>query len=65
MYFACVAVKRRTAQLRCTKCGSTGACIGCMPISLGRLFAFFVLHGLQAVTTFVQSFAPPRESGIR
>ena len=65
MYFAWVGVRRRTAQLRCTKCGSTGACVGCIPISLGRLFAFLVLQGLQAVTTLVQSFAPPRESGIR
>ena len=31
----------------------------------GRLFALRVLHGLQAVTTFVQSLVPPRERGIR
>ena len=51
MYFAWVGVRRRTAQLKWTKCGSTGACSGCIPISLGRLFALRVLQGLQAVTT--------------
>jgi len=28
------------------------------PDSFGRLFAFLVLQGLQAVTTFAQSLAP-------
>ena len=65
MYFAWVGVRRRTAQLKWTKCGSTGACSGCIPISLGRLFALRVLQGLQAVTTLVQSLAPPRDRGIR
>ena len=36
-----------------------------MPISFGIRFAFRVLHGLHAVTTFVHSFVPPREMGMR
>lgn len=65
MYFAWIGVRRRTAQLRCTKCGSAGAVSGCMPISVASRLPLRVLQGLHAVTTFVQVLVPPRESGTR
>ena len=63
MYRAWIGVSLLTAQLRCTKCGSTGFESGCIPISDGSRLPLRVLHGLQAVTTLVQMFVPPRESG--
>ena len=36
-----------------------------IPISCGKWFALRVLHVLHAVTTFVHSFVPPRDMGMR
>ena len=61
---AWVCVRRRTAHDRWTKCGSAGCVSGIIPISCGRRFPLRVLQGEQAVTTFVQTFVPPRDMGI-
>src|SRR6266480_2956916 len=60
MYFACVRVSRRTAQERCTKCGSCGERSGCMPTSSGSRLPLRVLQLEQAVRTLVHAFVPPQ-----
>src|SRR2546429_8550204 len=65
MYLDWIDVSRRTAQARCTKCGSNGGRIGCIPASSGSRLPLRVLQLLHAVNTLVQAFVPPRDRGTR
>src|ERR671918_463509 len=63
MYLDWIEVRRRTAQARCTKCGSNGGRSGCIPTSSGSRLPLRVLHEEHAVRTLLQSLVPPRETG--